>query len=352
VTADPFDPKNDRTLEEGESDLGEQLVQQRAAAAARTVVGDGDDMPTLRPAIRPAARVVPPGSSVSFSAPRQVTSSQPVRAALEPAPTPPSRRGGIVVHRASDAAPAPGAPPVVEALQALKPAPPSSPSLTSSSFPSLKPDVAEALAGLKPAAKTAASLSSLPPSTLPPGRVATRVPSSSLPADADVSDLEASSVPAGASDVRSVTIPSWAVRGASVAALVLVTVGVGIAVQPEQEAAVLPPVVARPELPITALKCETLKGAERTLECGFSPTTLANMSGAERDKRLRSTTSAALALGYTRVVLVDRTGTWRVLRTDDAPVATMATALAEASRAPAPSTPPPSRTPNTAAKPK
>jgi hypothetical protein len=212
----------------------------------------------------------------------------------------------------------------------------------------LKPDVAEALAGLKPAAKTAASLTSLPPSTLPPGRAATRVPSS-LPADADVSDVEVSSVPVAPGDVRSVAIPSWAVQVAGVAALLLVSVGVGVAVQPEQEAAALPPAVAQPELPITALKCETLKGTERTLECGFSPTTLANMSDAERDKQLRSTTRAALAIGYTRVVLVDRTGTWRVLRTDEAPVATMATALAEASRGPqSSSTAPPSRTTNTA----
>ncbi len=251
------------------------------------------------------------------------------------------------MHRAADAAPPPAAPPVVEALQALKPAPPAavSSSLTSSSFPSLKPDVAEALAALKPAAKTAASLTSLPPSTLPPTRVATRVSQPSPTSSSDDSGKHAAVV--APAEVQTITIPRQALQAAAVLAVLCVTIGIGVAVQPDEEPAALPPVMALPELPITALHCDTLRGSDRTLECAFSPAMLASMTDAERTKRLQSTTKSALAMGYTRVALVDRTGTWRALRTDDAPVATMATALAEASKAPAPpatpAPPPPPR---------
>ena len=348
------------------------------SAVGPTIVGAGDDAPTLPPvvptspagslggqadvkpaspsstsgrfAVVPAAGVEPKSAVAetlaglkpsSSSTPSSTPSSMSGRFAVVPATgvepksavaealaglkpaSSSSAIGSLAV--ASPTGPEPKSA-VAEALADLKPATTRSSSSSSSSSgdlavasptgPEPKSAVAEALAGLKPAAPAAAAASAPRVSSPPPTHAPTGSAARPRPTSTGATTGTSAATAAGPPSV----ISEGDVRKAAMVGVVVVVAVVALVIQllrptPEPD---LPLV----RLPISAADCVRLKSVGRALHCEAPAASLNGLAAADREARLRETRAVARAGGFEQVVFEDKGRVWRVTQLRDAPATT------------------------------
>ena len=321
------------------SQPGSIAVADVGSAVGPTIVGAGDDAPTLPPVVptspagslggqadvKPASpsstsgrfAVVPAAGVEPKSAVAETLAGLKPASSSSPSSTPSSSSGRFAVVPATGVEPKSA---VAEALAGLKPASSSSAigslAVASPTGPEPKSAVAEALAGLKPAAPAAAAASAPRVSSPPPTHAPTGSAARPRPTSTGATTGTSAATAAGPPSV----ISEGDVRKAAMVGVVVVVAVVALVIQllrptPEPD---LPLV----RLPISAADCVRLKSVGRALHCEAPAASLNGLAAADREARLRETRAVARAGGFEQIVFEDEGRVWRVTQLRDAPATT------------------------------